>query len=89
MNAVVGGIFFDVAPPRSVAPTLRMVGFSRAGAQFEVTGTVGTTYAIESSSDMKNWTEVGRTTLVATSQLYVDPSPSSLALSVYRIRPVQ
>jgi hypothetical protein len=87
-NAIVEGIFFDAAPQPDGPPSLRMVGFTQAGPQLQITGKVGATYRIQSSDDMKSWSDVGQTTLAVSPAPYVDVTPAGSGVRIYRIAPL-
>jgi hypothetical protein len=40
-----------------------------------VTGDAGTTYTIESSTDLRTWKQIGTVTLSGTEASYTDPNP--------------
>jgi hypothetical protein len=71
-NAVVEGIFFDVAPLQVAAPKLRIVKVDANGVHMEVSGPIGVPLVIQSTSDMTNWTTWGQVTLAASPSTFLD-----------------
>jgi hypothetical protein len=86
-NAIVEGVFFDVAPKTLQAASLKIKGVSLLGLQVELTGDAGT-YALQSSTDMTNWGYVGQVTLGALPVTFLDTAVTSLqGLRFYRVAP--
>jgi hypothetical protein len=86
-NAVVEGIFFDAAP-QAKKGSLKVKGASAQGLQLEVSGDTGVLYNIQSSTDMKNWTNVGQLNLTTSPMTFTDTTTSgSQGLRFYRAAP--
>ena len=85
------GAAFSQAVPLTVTPPapnglFGSPSFTSRGLQFQVTGTPGRTYRLETSPDLANWTEV--TTLLNQNGtlLLIDPSATNTVRKFYRLR---
>ena len=85
-NAIVEGIFFDVAPKTTRNVSFRLTGATAQGAQLQVSGDAGL-YTIQSSSDMVSWTNVGAVELQSSPVNFTDTNNAAVGLRVYRAAP--
>jgi hypothetical protein len=86
-NAVIEGIFFDAAP-QARKGSLKVKGASAQGLQLEVSGDTGVIYNIQSSTDMKTWSNVGQLNLTTSPMTFTDTTTSgSQGLRFYRAAP--
>src|SRR5207237_846913 len=72
-NAIVEGLFFDVAP-KARTGSLKVKGANAQGLQLEVSGDTGVIYNIQASSDMKTWSSVGQLNLTTSPMTFTDSS---------------
>jgi hypothetical protein len=87
INAVIEGIFFD-APAHPWTGSLRVLGASPSGVQLQITGDTGVVYNIQSSIDMKTWTNVGQLPMTASPLTYTDTTVSGQqGVRFYRVAP--
>jgi hypothetical protein len=87
-NAVVEGVFFDAAPKTRGGGTLKVKGASVQGLQLEIAGDTGFTYNIQSSTDMKTWTNSGQVNLTSSPMTYTDTTTTGgQGLRFYRLAP--
>jgi hypothetical protein len=88
-NAIVEGIFFDASPATTGKKgSLKVKGLTAQGLQLEVSGDTGVTYNIQSSADMKSWTNVGQLNLTASPMTFTDTSTTGAqGLRFYRAAP--
>jgi hypothetical protein len=86
-NVIVEGVFFDAAP-KAKGGSLKVKGASAQGLQIEVSGDTGLSYNIQSSSDMKNWNNVGQLNLTTSPMIFTDTTTTgNQGLRFYRVAP--
>jgi hypothetical protein len=86
-NALVEGIFYD-APAHPLTGSLRVKNASAQGVQLEITGDTGAVYNIQSSSDMRAWTNVGQLPMTTSPMTYTDSSATGQnGIRFYRVAP--
>src|SRR5258706_5567320 len=86
-NVILEGIFFDVAP-KAKNGALKIKGATAQGLQLEVSGDTGVAYNIQSSSDMKTWTNAGQLNLTVSPMTFTDTTTTgSQGLRFYRVAP--
>jgi hypothetical protein len=85
-NALVEGIFFDVAPKSTRNVGFKLKSAGAQGAQLEVTGDPGT-YTIQSSTDMTTWNDLGEVTLEGSTATFTDTNVNGNGLRIYRAKP--
>jgi hypothetical protein len=86
-NVIVEGLFFDVAP-QAKKGALKIKGASAQGLQLEVSGDTGVVYNIQSSADMKTWTNVGQLNLTTSPMTFTDSTTTGgNGLRFYRAAP--
>jgi hypothetical protein len=86
-NAIMEGLFFDAAPAAKRG-ALKVKGLNAQGVQLEISGDTGEMYNIQSSADMKSWTNVGQINLATSPTVYTDTTQNTQqGLRFYRVAP--
>ena len=81
------GTILQSGTPNNQPPTLGPVSFLPSGvAKLAVTGVAGQTYAIQSSSNLKDWSDLTTVTLTNSAGSFTDPSAASNQQRFYRGR---
>ena len=81
------GTILQSGTPNIQPPTLGPVSFLPSGvAKVAVTGMAGQTYAIQSSSNLKDWSDLTTVTLTNSAGSFTDPSAASNQQRFYRGR---
>ncbi|MDB6037562.1 MAG: glycosyl hydrolase family 9 [Verrucomicrobiales bacterium] len=86
-NALLMGLFFA---PAKVIPegTLKPVGVVNGKFQLQLTGSGGSTYAIQSSTDFRIWTTISAVTLTNSTTIVEAPMAPANGSQVFRATPV-
>jgi pectin methylesterase-like acyl-CoA thioesterase len=77
---------FTITVLRPAQPHLQSVSLSGGGMQFQVTGDSGPDYAIETSTNLVNWSQLILTNTPVLPWTWTDPQAATLPLRFYRIK---
>jgi len=85
-NAIIEGIFFDVAPKTVKNVAFKVKNASVQNVQLEASGDTGV-YTIQSSNDMVNWTNIGTLNMATSPTTFTDTNTATVGMRVYRAAP--